>query len=623
MSDPRLRLSDPSAALPVQSGWRPLGRVLIDAGVITQADLLSALHMQASQKAPLGEILISEGLAPEQAVMKALAAQNGLYLADLAQEPPNGTLLDLMPAAFWLSHRIVPWMRLGPAVVIATARPDLLEDIRPHLPNGFGVIMKVVASEAQIMAALQIHFGRRLALEAERRVPARFSCRNWEGRKSARLVVICAGASAALAGAALIPMQLFTALSIFAVLTLFLITGLKILGAGAQLLGRLHAPPPACILPQHLPKVSVMVPLFHETEIATALIRRLDALSYPRALLDVVLVLEEQDTLTRQTLQATTLPGWIRVIAVPDIGSITTKPRALNYALDFCDGEIIGIWDAEDAPATDQIEQVVGALDQAAPDVVCVQGILDYYNPRSNWIARCFTIEYASWFRIILPGLDRLGLVIPLGGTTLFMKRWAIEELGGWDAHNVTEDADLGVRIARFGYRTLMLRTVTGEEANCRPWPWIKQRSRWLKGFLITYLVHMHHPVALYRDLGPKRFFGLQAFFVGTMAQFLLAPLLWSFWLVPFGLPHPIEGTLPAPVLVATAILFFTTELVNIVVGMIAVSGARHRFLVPWTFTLPLYFPMGCIASYKALYELFSAPFYWDKTQHGHAGADP
>jgi cellulose synthase/poly-beta-1,6-N-acetylglucosamine synthase-like glycosyltransferase len=99
-------------------------------------------------------------------------------------------------------------------------------------------------------------------------------------------------------------------------------------------------------------------------------------------------------------------------------------------------------------------------------------------------------------------------MVLPLGGTTLFFRRHILEELGGWDAHNVTEDADLGVRLARKGYKTELVSTVTYEEANCKAWPWVKQRSRWLKGFLITYFVHMRRPRRLLSDLGLRRFFG-------------------------------------------------------------------------------------------------------------------
>lgn len=361
----------------------------------------------------------------------------------------------------------------------------------------------------------------------------------------------------------------------------------------------------------------MLVPLYHEDAIAEHLITRLQDLTYPKALLEVLLVLEEHDQVTRTCIARTSLPPWMKVVAVPASGGLTTKPRAMNFALDYCDGDIIGVWDAEDAPAPDQLEQVARRFARAPHNVVCLQGILDFYNPRRNWLARCFTIEYASWFRVILPGIARLGLVVPLGGTTMFIRRKALDRVGAWDAHNVTEDADLGVRLARFGYVTEIMPTVTREEANCRLWPWIKQRSRWLKGFMVTYLVHMRSPRRLWRDLGPLRFFGVQAFFIGTVSQFLLAPVLWSFWMVLFGLPHPARAVMPANSAALLMVLLLYSGLINIAAGVCAVHGRGHRHLLGWVPSLILYFPLGAVASYKALWELAINPYFWDKTQHG------
>ena len=169
-------------------------------------------------------------------------------------------------------------------------------------------------------------------------------------------------------------------------------------------------------------------------------------------------MLEADDGTTQDALAKTQLPFWMRAIRVP-LGTLQTKPRALNYALNVAKGSIIGVYDAEDAPAADQLHVVVNRFAHAAPEVACLQGRLDFYNSHSNWLARCSTVEYAIWFRIILPGLERLKLAIPLGGTTLFFRRKTLEELGSWDAHNVTEDADLGIRLARHGYRTEIIDT--------------------------------------------------------------------------------------------------------------------------------------------------------------------
>ncbi|MBO9450116.1 glycosyltransferase [Tropicibacter sp. R16_0] len=619
MSDQILRLTSAAPAWPEQQQHMPLGRYLVRSGIITQDQLVHALQMQLQLNAPIGEILVAEGWAKPEEILTALALQNGVQLADFEKQPPEPDLCDLKPSNFWLSHNAIPWMRLGPMVLIATSRPDKFDTIRAELTENGVLVIPALASEEQIDAALARQFAPTLAKAAETRVEPIYSCRN---RRIITRMSAVLGALAIIAITALAPGWSLALMFLLAIGTLSLFATLKFVAFVTHLLNQSHltAPRPSDPPPPigfKYPKVSVLVPLYKEREIASALIRRLSRLTYPKALLDVILVLEEEDDVTRQTVAETDLPGWIRVIQVPAHEGLTTKPRAMNYALDFCRGDIIGVWDAEDAPMADQIEHVVSRFARAPDDVVCLQGILDYYNPRSSWRARCFTIEYSSWFRIILPGIARLGLVVPLGGTTLFFKRKELEELGGWDAHNVTEDADLGVRLCRAGYRTELIDTVTYEEANFRAWPWVKQRSRWLKGFMVTYLVHMRSPKQLWRDLGPARFLGVQAFFLGTLGQFLLAPILWSFWLVLLGWSHPVDTVLPATVIDACIVLFVITECLALTVGMASVSRRGRRFLMPWTLMMPLYFPLGVLAAYKALYELAVAPFFWDKTQHG------
>ncbi|WP_317853189.1 glycosyltransferase family 2 protein [Ruegeria marisflavi] len=623
MSELQLRLSSPVAAWPVFAEYLPLGRYLVRSGVITQEQLLAALQLQLRLNAPIGEILVAEGWAEPTDILRALALQNGVQWADLALDPPRPGLCGSKSHTFWLRHGAIPWMQIGPMVIIATSRPDRFDEIRAELADPGVLLMPALASHDQIEAALAECYSATLARLTESRVDRFYSCRDW--RLATRLPAVLALALLIVAFC-LAPLHGLALLFLAAVVSLLLFTGLKAAALVAHLLNQAHLTAPSRTEPGgavqrglRLPKISVLVPLYKEREIAGALVARLSRLTYPKALLDVILVLEEKDQLTRETLANCVLPHWMRVIEVPVHSGLTTKPRAMNYALDFCRGEIIGVWDAEDAPMPDQLEHVAERFARAPRDVVCLQGILDYYNPRSSWRARCFTIEYASWFRIILPGIARLGLVVPLGGTTLFFRRAALEQLGGWDAHNVTEDADLGVRLCRAGYRTELIDTVTYEEANFRSWPWVKQRSRWLKGFMVTYLVHMRSPRRLWADLGPARFLGVQAFFLGTLAQFLLAPVLWSFWLLLLGLPHPLTAVLTPATLTACTSVFLATEMLALVAGLIAVSGRERRFLVPWVISMPLYFPLGVVAAYKALYEMIVKPFFWDKTQHGQA----
>lgn len=614
---------------------RPLGQILIEDDAVDPRNLLKAVVMGRRQQARLGEILLANGWVQEEALTRALSRQWRSSVLDLAALPPDPRLIDAMGAQFCLAQGLVPWRRVGGVTFVATARPEQFEALRERMPAGFGTVRMLLCSET---AAREAILGlRRTALirQAETQVPAAESCRTRNERRFARLVVVAV--TLALLGLVLAPIAVISALTAWAVLTLVASAALKLMSFQAILrqshreklaardiaLGRASRPQ----MTGPLPVISVMVPLFGEANIADKLIGRLSRLEYPRELMDILLVVEETDRVTCEALETARLPRWLRVVKVPD-GPIRTKPRALNYALNFCRGSIIGVWDAEDRPEPDQLHKVARGFHFAAPEVVCLQGMLDYYNPRTNWLARVFTIEYASWFRGTLAGAAALDLVVPLGGTTLFFRRDKLEEVGAWDAWNVTEDADLGVRLTRRGYRTLMLDTVTHEEANCRLVPWVKQRSRWLKGFAMTWGVHMRDPVGLWRDLGTRRFLGLQVQLFASLSQYLLAPVLWSFWLLSLGLPHPMRGVLSG-MLGGNAIailftLFVFSEMLNIAIGLWAVRGRQHRHLMPWVPTLHLYFPLGCLAAWKAIYEVVVKPFYWDKTQHGifEAGAE-
>ena len=619
VSDPRLLLSNPQSIAGPNSS-RFLGRQLVDDGHISASDLVHALDLQSKVDARLGEILIAEGLIGTNTLLDALAIQSNAQRVDLKRDIPRLQMAVALPARICLQYEVVPWLWIGNTLLVATSHPAQFERLRTSMGETQLSMLPVIADPNHIRDQITRLYGYQLAQKAITQVPSRESCRSWGKSNILKSKWTIGLGTSAIIGILMFPYWALTLAALWAALTLTLSVGIKGAGFIVQILSKTPETSPQ-LAPKtaqfRLPRVSVMVPLLHEQDIAGALIKRLEKLTYPKSLLDIVLVLEATDEVTRATLARTVLPSWITVIEVPDADGLTTKPRALNYALDFCRGSIIGVWDAEDAPEPDQIEKVVTRFNEAPENVVCLQGILDYYNPKENWISRCFTIEYATWWRLILPGIAKLLLVLPLGGTTLFFKREPLEKLGRWDAHNVTEDADLGVRLARHGYVTELIPTVTYEEANCRPWRWVRQRSRWLKGFMITYIVHMKDPIKLIRDLGFMRFMGLQMIFLATFSQFALAPVLWSFWVTLFGISHPVHTVLGDTATTALIVLFFTSELLNITMAMVAVSGRHHRHLMKWVLTTPLYFTLGALAAYKAIYEMIVTPFYWDKTQHG------
>ncbi|MCA2013901.1 glycosyltransferase [Cereibacter sphaeroides] len=605
---------DQTTATEPTPGRLPLGTLLLRRGAIRAGDLVRALEIQSRQQSRLGDILRAHGLASDEDVIAALAEQFGTMVIDAEASRPDPRLIDRLGPRRCLQLACLPWARRGAVTLVACARPDSFDDHRPELEACLGPVAMAVIPEAALHRALLASRRSTLRLMAETCVAVEESCRIWDSRRFSRWM---ASAALGIVAATLVaPMMTF--LLLFGIILTFLLAGnlMKLAAAIAQLRARRRRPVDGPTLPLRKPPVSIMVPLYREPDIAPRLVRRLGAISYPRELLDVMLVVEEDDHLTRDALAASKLPEWMRVIPVPD-STLRTKPRALNYVLNFARGQIVGVYDAEDAPAPDQLHRVIEAFAAGGPKLACVQGVLDYVNPSTNWLSRCFTIEYAAWFRLILPGLARLGLVVPLGGTTLFFRRDLLEKLGGWDAHNVTEDADLGLRLARHGYRTELVSSVTMEEANCRVWPWIKQRSRWLKGYAMTYAVHMRDPGLLWRQLGAWRFFGVQLLFLGTLVQFLLAPILWSFWLMLFGLGHPLARAMPGIVPVTIAVIFLSGEVISLTINIAALQAPRHKFLRIWTPSLHFYFPLAAIAAWKGIWELVVSPFYWDKTTHG------
>ncbi|MEJ6397865.1 glycosyltransferase family 2 protein [Yoonia sp. 208BN28-4] len=585
---------------------------LVAGKLIAPKEMRAARSDAATAGLDLADTLpVALGVSP-LSVTNAMADQFGVPIVDLQQHPADVSLIAGWGPHHCLHYGVIPWRRAGACTIILTTRPDQFDRLRPFLESHFGPVRMALTTGKALTTAITSQFQRTLVHRAETRVAQKWSCRDLNPRRTAlagfvvmALLGLCLSLST---------LATFAVLTVIALTVLVAQTILKLACMGLAL--RSPPPPQNPVVLAHLPTITMLVPLFKENEIADHLITRLCDLDYPHENLDLCLVLEASDSTTRAALSRTNLPPWIRAITVPE-GSLQTKPRALNYALDFARGSIIGIWDAEDAPDPDQLRKVATRFANRGPQVACLQGVLDYYNAPVNWLTRCFTLEYASWFRVMLPGLARMGLVVPLGGTTLFFRRDIIEKLGGWDAHNVTEDADLGIRLVRQGYTTELLDTTTGEEANGRAWPWVKQRSRWIKGYAVTYGVHMRDPVRLYRDLGFKRFIGFQVQFLGALLSFVLAPLLLSFWMVPLGLPHPMSDVLTGPLIWTLAGVFALSEVTNLAAAAIGVKAAAKTWLIPWAISLHIYFPLAAVAAYKGILELAWKPFYWDKTTHG------
>ena len=369
-----------------------------------------------------------------------------------------------------------------------------------------------------------------------------------------------------------------------------------------------------------LPVYSVLVPLFRETSVLEQLVGAMGAFDYPVDKLDIKLVLEEEDIVMQRALARMQLPEHFEIIVVP-AGKPQTKPRALNYALNFARGELLTIYDAEDVPDPGQLRTAAETFAVAPPELACLQARLRFFNADESWQTRQFAVEYASLFGVLLPTLAAEELPLPLGGTSNHFRMSILDRLAGWDPFNVTEDADLGMRLARAGFITGVIDSDTIEEANNDPASWVKQRSRWLKGFLQTWLVHMRQPIVTLQELGFAGFWVFQAMTMGVFLSALLHPVFLGVAIYVLASGRFLDDTS----LLSTTLagLNMAVLLPGYAVSMLLGKRALEQQGVGnWKFTiatLPIYWFMMMPAAWLALWDFVVNPFHWRKTQHGHA----
>jgi len=369
---------------------------------------------------------------------------------------------------------------------------------------------------------------------------------------------------------------------------------------------------------RELPVYTVIAALYREAQSVPGLLRSLERLDYPREKLDILLAVEADDRETREAIADYAGPLGLRVIVVP-AGPLRTKPRALNAALAFARGHYTVIYDAEDRPEPDQLRRAEAAFAASDDRLACVQARLSIDNTDDGFLARMFTAEYAGQFDVFLDGLCVLGLPLPLGGSSNHFATAVLREAGGWDAWNVTEDADLGMRLARFGYRAAMIDSTTYEEAPARLMPWLRQRTRWFKGWMQTWCVHMRQPAALWGDLGPRGFIGFQLAVGGNVLAALVHPLFLIGSLVAAFSGAPVWGAGEVILIALYGLSVLTGYASSTVLCMIGLSR-RQLMRCAWVLLLmPAHWLLLSWAAWRALYQLIVAPYTWEKTEHGLA----
>ena len=597
--------------------------LLLESGLITGEQLELARAAKERTGEHIDVILTSLGMISNEELRSVMARAWGLTVVDLATTDRDEELIRRWSGQRMLAGNWMPVRRdVDGVILVATARvPD--DERRWQIETVLGEHVRfVVATGWDIRGLLLVVFRKAIADEAAnelfRRSPA-LSARVVFSRGQKIGLVI--GAAVVLLGLVLwtIPtlITIITAVSVaFLASTVFKFL-IAMRGAKYDVVERVTREEVEALTDRELPVYTVLVPVFREANIVPQLVGNLGKIDYPADKLEVLVLIEEEDLLTREAYLSSNPPPNFHIVTIPK-GTPQTKPRACNVGLYFASGEYLVIYDAEDAPDPDQLKKCVVAFRRGGEKTVCVQAALNYFNADENVLTRMFTLEYNYWFDYMLAGLDAADLPIPLGGTSNHFRTSALTELGGWDPYNVTEDADLGIRASALGYRVGVVNSTTMEEANTSIPNFVRQRSRWIKGYMQTSLVHARRPLQLIREIGLRRFASFALLIGGTPLTFLGVIPLYLVTLFSIFIPTEwFSPFFPVWLLWITLINFIIGNSAMVYLSMMGPYKRGTFNLILWALLNPAYWVLHSAASYKALWQLLFKPHYWEKTEHG------
>ncbi len=585
-------------------------------------DRLSFAMDRAQQcQVPLGNVLVAEGQQPCRSIYGDFSQSLQLPLLDISTLDKTPDIKSEQQLDYLLQNQLV-LLQDNPSPLYATASLDLAHDPETrHRSFAMGRLAAIVTPRDH-RAFFLIRYGETLCARATVKLA------RWAPEFSAKKRI-----SQVQISALVLSCVVFTAFAIIwlngAFITANIVfaawfSALIALRAGALAYAPFYkrktrnfitAPP----LEADLPVYTILVPLYREASVLAQLTTALKALEYPAEKLDIKLLLEADDHATIDATKALNLPDYFEILVVPH-ALPKTKPKALNLGLQFARGEYVAVFDAEDIPHPRQLLDALEAFTRGPDSLACIQARLNFYNPNDNWLTRQFTIEYSILFDVMLPFLKKLNIPIPLGGTSNHFKTGILRKIGAWDPHNVTEDADLGIRLNRLGFTSDVITSTTREEAVGDVWSWIRQRSRWLKGWMQTYLVHMRQPAHLYKDLGARGFLGFQIVFGGILIAALLHPffIAWTGYALLHQITESTGGWFGHPVLqFANFFIFFSGYFFSMLAGAYALEKRGHHRLIGSVFSMPFYWLLVSIGAYYGLWQLIFRPFYWEKTDHG------
>jgi glycosyltransferase XagB len=610
--------------LEVTLGPKKLGQIFLDLGYLTHEKLDHALAYQLENGGRLGWILASQGYISRLEMYKGLARHLSLPFEtnyEYLRQKIDKRQAVMLSHQEMLRYQAVPFYIEGKHLAVLTAEPNDPETMK-ILQEKFRTktISQIIVTDLDIMN-LSEELYRNSILDTS---VNGLLHRNYEESAytvfTGEQIAFAAGFICMLGAllyfdtsstilAILFITQLFYAIPILFKLAVVIWGGMK-----RPSFSRSKANKPFNEF--DLPVYTILVAAYKEKEVIGNLIKCIKKFDYPEDKLDIILLLEENDKETLEAAKAEKPPANWRFLVCPK-SKPQTKPKALNYGLIFARGEFLTIYDAEDLPEPDQLKKAVAAFRTHPDNYICFQAALNYFNKNENFLTRMFTLEYSSWFDCLLPGLFRMDLPIPLGGTSNHFDVKKLRKIGAWDPYNVTEDADLGIRASVEGYKVGIIDSTTYEEANGQLKNWTRQRSRWVKGYLQTFLVHSRHPLKQIKALGFIRWLSYALLIGGTPATFLLSPVMWLL----FGLSCFLDVSglfyVPSGLIYLAGLNLIAGNAIVILIAMISAIPRKNWGLIPLAILSPVYWMLQSCAAYKGLWQLFTKPFYWEKTNHG------
>lgn len=604
------------------AGRKLIGDYLLEAEIVTETQLDHALAVHERDGVRIGKALISLGYVTQEQLSTFIAEQQEMAFFDL-----SGTIIDdqvarTLPEEFEREHRLIPILMNAESITIAMVDP-LNQSAIDEVGRITGLQVHTVhtTDDAFSEAMEDIYrddYLQRSASELVFRYPDESAFRVLSLRQKIFGLLFLGASTVLVAVDYVLYLLLLNAVAnVFYIGSALYKLYLIYRALSHQLEVPTTAEELAALDERDLPIYTLLIPLYREAQVLPRLIRGIEELDYPDTKLDVKLLLEEDDVETIAAVMAYNLPSYVKPVIVPDAPP-KGKPKACNYGLIHAEGKYSVIYDAEDVPEPDQLKKAVVAFNKVHESVVCIQAKLNYYNRDQNLLTKWFTTEYSTWFDLFLPGLDAADAPIPLGGTSNHFPTAVLQQLGGWDPHNVTEDADLGMRIYKSGYKTAVIDSTTFEEANSQLYNWIRQRSRWVKGYIQTYLVHMRHPFGLWRYIGTTAFFSFNMVVGGTFISFLLNPIYWgltSLWfLTEWGL---IRELYPPILFYVGSLSLYIGNFVYVYVHAAGCLRRGYYDLVRYALIIPIYWALMSVGAWKGLIQLLYKPSYWEKTTHG------